>query len=248
MTTRILICIAVSNRARLAEACIKTVADTLFDHNSGQSLHGDVLTLWDDGSTDSANLGFFADEVHRAPKNIGIEAMRRNHFRRFENAIVCGSHFSHLYLTDADAPHDPCWREELLRLQEAHGGAPICGYNTQSHARIEGNTIIDDPASEVIWRRAAPGVSHLLTAGHVAKVCDWLSSNPQTHWHWDWTVPAILGHRFAVTRTSYVSHIGKGGYHHPESEGWDGGDVPLNPTPWLIAKRAEIVAKLKEGA
>ncbi len=248
MTPRLLICIPVSNRARLAEACIKTVADTLFDHDDGQSLHGDHLTLWDDASTDVANLGFFSDEVHRAAKNVGIEAMRRNHFRRFENALICGSYFSHLYLTDADAPHDPSWRSELLRIQEACGGAPVCGYNTQSHVRIPGNTIIDDPASEVIWRRNAPGVSYLLTAAHVKKVGDWLANNSQTHWNWDWTVPMILGHRFAVTRTSYVEHIGVGGYHHPPSEGYEGGDRALNPTAAVAAKRAEIVAKLKEGA
>lgn len=248
MTPRILICIPVSNRARLAEACIKTVADTLFDHGTAQSLHGDVLSLWDDASTEPANLGYFADEVYRSPKNIGIEAMRRNHFRRFDNATICGSYFSHLYLTDSDAPHDPSWRSELLRIQAENGGAPVCGYNTQSHARIVGNTIEDDPASEVVWRRAAPGVSYLLTAQHVKKVGDWLANNSQTHWNWDWTVPMILGNRFAISRTSYVSHIGKGGYHHPEAEGWDGGDLPLNPTPWLVAKRAEIVAKLKEGA
>ncbi len=154
--------------------------------------------------------------------------------------------FTHLYLTDSDALHDPNWRTELLKISAKYDAAPVCGYNTQAHARIEGNTIEDSPlVDDVLWRRVAPGISYLLTAAHVAKVVKALPMMP-SHWNWDWTVPGILGHQFAISRVGYVDHIGHGGMHHPVPEGLDGGDRVMSPTPWLVTKRAEVVKKLAE--
>lgn len=241
--SKLFIAIPVSNRAAIVEACLPTIESTLYDADSGVSLHGDILAIYDDASTDKASLHLWADELHTYEKNIGIEGQRRIHFMDFWNQRKRHG-CTHLYLTDSDAIHDPNWRAEALRLQEKYGGAPICLYNTQAHVRIAGNTIADDPAEEVIWRRSAPGISYLLTLEHVEQVVKRLPGLPP-HWNWDWTVPAILGHRMAVSRVNYCDHIGWGGYHHPVKEGFDGGDRCLNPTPWLIAKRIEIVEKLK---
>lgn len=245
MSAKIFIAIPVHNRLSLAWRCVATIADTL--HDGGNSRHGDTLAVYDDGSQEKAAWTYYADEVHHRNEPLGIEGQRRQHFVDFQHAIDRGRDFTHLYLTDSDALHDPNWRSELLRLQDKCGGAPICGYNTEAHARLKGNTIEDRPDSEVIWRRAAPGISYLLTRDHVAKVMRSLPTLP-AHWHWDWTVPALLGHRFAVTRRSLVEHVGWQGLHHPSAEGPEGGDRATNPTEWLIQKRAEVVAALSQPA
>ncbi len=231
MTTRLLICIPCHNRRQIVEQCVPTVCEGM----RGK----DVLNLYNDGSHeygDSFLFGLGANNVTVSEPAIGIERQRKIHFGDFDP-----QQFSHLYLADSDALHDPSWREKLLALQEKYGGAPVCGYNTAAHERLVGNTISE--TEDAIWRQVAPGISYLLTAEHVAKIRPILTTLPP-HWNWDWTVPALLGIQFVISKTSYVDHIGHGGLHDP-GEGYDGGDRATNPTPWLVAKRAEVVAKLK---
>jgi hypothetical protein len=83
----------------------------------------------------------------------------------------------------------------------------------------------------------------MLSREHVRKVITALPMMPM-HWNWDWTVPGLLGNRFAVSRTSYVDHLGIGGMHHPPEEGIDGGDRALNPAPDLVEKRAKAIKAL----
>lgn len=242
---RILVSIPCHNRSKIAAVCLPTVRAGL-----GRN---DIMKCYDDGSTEygpnSTEVvkflsGLGAHWVSWRRYAIGIEKQRREHFKFF-GEIQGVESFTHLYLTDADALHDPEWRDHALRLQEKHDGAPLCLYDTNAHVRMGANTIEDDPDSDVIWRKFAPGVSYLLTAAHVAKVLDKLSIIPDDHWNWDWTVPTILGNRFAVSRVGYVDHIGFGGYHHPPEEGYDGGDRVRNPTPKLVEMRATAVAWLK---
>lgn len=233
---RILICIPYHNRGQIVRECIPTVRTGMAE--------GDRLAIYDDGSTEWGmpyEINLKADYFHQNVNSIGIEAQRRNHFMSFWRQR---EEFTHLYLTDSDALHDPIWRWEALRLQEKYNGNPLCLYNTDAHVRLVGNTIQDDPEQEVIWRRVAPGISYLLTLEHVSKVVRALPHLPE-HWHWDWTVPALLGNQFAVSRVSFVDHIGHSGMHHPEGEGYDGGDVALNPTAWLMSKRADVISRLK---
>jgi hypothetical protein len=239
MTPRLYIAIPVHNRLAIAAQCIPTVRAGM--------IHGhDTLAVYDDGSTmgDCSDSGFIlgaADVVYPSAP-VGIERQRRRHFLDFAERMD-RMDWTHLYLTDSDALHDPNWRAELLRLQQSCGYAPICGYDTEAHVRIAGNTITDYPSSEVIFRRVAPGISYLLTREHVEKVVRALPSLPE-YWSWDWTVPALLGNRFAVTRRSLVEHVGWQGLHHPVEDGIAGGDVARNPTEWLVQKRAEVVAAL----
>lgn len=233
---RLYIAIPVHGRLKLAEECVSTIRKG--------ALCDDIIAIYADGSELTNWLYRKSDVLSEEPQSIGIERQRRKHFMDF--MAFEGEGMSHLYLADADAPHDPNWRTELLRIQASVGGAPVCGYNTRVHADMMGNTIAEE--GEVIWRRVAPGISYLLTREHVEKVVRWLKANPNVgHWSFDWQVPAILGYRFAVTKTSYVEHIGIGGYHHPPDADWDGGDRALNPTPAVAKLRAEIVAKLKTG-
>lgn len=234
MNERIFIAIACHNRRAVAERCLPTMRDSVPPD--------DFIGLCNDGSTeyDSAWLKQFGQPGMMAPmssepKPLGIQAQRRRHLKEFLPSV-----FTHLYFTDHDAIHDPTWRANALRLQAKYGHAPLCLYDTMAHVRLNGNTIEDNPDSEVIWRRVAPGVSYLLTRDHVERLAPHINSLQ----HFDWEIPALLGGRFAVSRIGYCDHIGIGGAHHPAEEGADGGDRVRNPTPWLVAKRAEVVAAL----
>jgi len=231
---RIYIAVPFHGRFNIADPCFSTLRQSSADI--------DFIAAYCDGCEPSPYVSRKADRVIEE-HHVGIERQRRRHFMDFyERTDV--REFTHLYLTDSDALHDPNWRDALLSIQSKYGGAPVCGYNTEAHARLQGSTISE--TEDVIWRRTAPGISFLLTREHVEKVVRWLKEHPQMeHWHWDWTVPRILGERFATTKTSYVDHIGFGGYHHPKGEGYDGGDRATSPTEWLKKKRAEIVSQLQ---
>lgn len=231
MTDRLYIACPTHNRRQIVAECLPTL-------KAGMAAD-DILVIYDDASVEFGYkfMEKWATVVHREQKPIGIEAQRRNHFRAFWS-----SGLPLLYLTDSDALHDPSWRKEAIRLQEVTHGMPICLYNTLSHVSLPGNTIEDNPDKEFILRRVAPGISYLLTREHVRIIMPFVDGLQ----HFDWQVPEILGHRFAVSRTSYVDHIGWGGMHHDRKEGLDGGDRALSPTPWLVRRRAQIVSKLKE--
>ena len=239
MSAKILVCIPVLNRKKIVEQCLPTVANGLSDD--------DTMNVYNDGSTEYgeawlSKLGNYGKwSIGNKNVNVGIDEQRRRHFGYFADSE---EGYTHLYLTDGDAIHDPSWRSISLAIQSEHDQAPLCLYNTSVHANMPNNTIEDNPKSNVIWRKFAPGISYLLTAEHVKKVME------QIHYvrNWDWDVPRILGHRFAVSRVSYVDHIGAGGQHHDGSEGFDGGDRCLNPTPFLVEKRKEIVAALSKEA
>ncbi len=237
MIVKILVCIPCHNRWRIAEKCIPTVREGMREQ--------DTLNLYNDGS-DEFQTAFLhelgANNVHVSQPGIGIERQRKMHFMDFDP-----DKFTHLYLTDADALHDPNWRDKALKLQESTNQSPVCLYDTTAHSRLPGNTIQDIPEnSEYILRRVAPGISYLLTADHVAVIKKAVPHLPE-HWHWDWTTPNLLGNMMVISRQSHVDHIGWKGMHHPKDAGLDEGDRALNPTPWLVQKRAEVVAKLKRA-
>ncbi len=232
--SKLLICIPVRNRMAIARECVPTV--------KAGAAGRDFIAVFNDGSDEPVPVEVMGDRLYTDP-TMGIEAQRRRHFLYFRDMVEIGHPFTHLYLTDADALHDPKWRAIALGIQSVSLGAPVCLYNTAAHSRLVGNTIEQDVQNKIIYRRVAPGISYLLTADHVTKVVAALPHLP-AHWNWDWTVPALLGHRMAISEMSYVDHLGFGGLHHPVEEGIDGGDRATNPTPWLVKKRAEVVEKL----
>jgi hypothetical protein len=235
---KIYIAVPCHNRKSIAALCIPTI---LAARRSGTE---DAVTLWNDGSTEYDwpwLEKFKPDAVMSWPpeENMGVEKQRILHLKTFFL-----TDFTHLYFTDLDAIHDPSALSELLRLQGKYGGAPICGYDTIAHSSLFGNTIEDNPDSEVIWRRVAPGISYLLTRYHVERIMPRVEHLTA----FDWEIPAILGGRFAVTRRSVVDHIGFGGLRHPPGASLDQGDRCNNPTPWLVEKRAEVVKELQNAA
>lgn len=240
MSARIYIAIPVHNRIEIARECVATIGDTLCE--GGNSKHGDVLAVFDDASdAESHDLRGY-DEYHRSPVCRGIEEMRKHHFTYFHHSVP--KVFTHLYLCDSDSVHDPNWRSVLLGLQSKYGGAPICGYDTQSHRRLGGN--VKEEHGDALIQCFAPGISYLLTREHVEKVVRWLDATPNCNWAFDWQVPALLGYRFVISCPSVVEHIGWGGRHHPEGADWDGGDRAHNPTPAVAKLRAEIVGRLRK--
>lgn len=238
MSAQIFIAVACHNRKAVAEQCLPTMRDSMHPD--------DHLTLWNDGSSeyDSQWLAQFLPGgmvgghiLYEMPVPVGIQSQRRRHLQEFLKYPV----YTHLYFSDHDVLMDPTWRENALRIQAKHGNAPLCLYNTNAHVRLQGNTIEGVQESEVIWRRVAPGVSYLLTREHVERLRPHIDKLE----HFDWQIPALIG-PFAVSRVGYIDHIGWGGQRHPAHEGIDGGDRVLNPTPWLVAKRAEVVAELRD--
>jgi hypothetical protein len=232
---RILIAVAYYNRQAIAEQCVPTIRD-------GMKSGHDALIIYDDGSSskawDSETLISNSDKIEYGP-NVGIDKQRQRHIRDFSfgwNKLI----YTHLYLVDSDSPHDIDWRDHALSLQERCKGAPVCLYNTKTHEAMQNNTYLVD--TDVIWRRFAPGVSYLLTAAHVEKIMPHLSTLD----HWDWQVPALLGYKMVISRTSYCDHIGHGGLHDPK-DGNMGDERALNPTPWLVKKREEIIKCLTQS-
>ncbi len=229
---RIFIAVACHNRRNVAELCLPTLRDSVHPDDS--------LILYNDGSSEYDDVWlrqFGTGCVVGGRSPVGIQAQRREHLRHF----LFSKDATHLYLTDHDCIHDPEWRSNALRLQNKYGGFPTCLYDTKAHSSLKGNTLLDDPASEVIWRAVAPGVSYLLTRDHVNHIVPHIDEIE----HFDWQIPALLGNRFAVSRVGYIDHIGWGGERHPAGAGLDEGDRVNMPTKWLAEKRAEVIAKLR---
>jgi len=244
MKTKLLICVPCHERRAIMEACVPTLIAGMHPQ--------DVLALYNDGSKEYGTEELYAlihgcgsegIVVSSPTRPIGIEAQRRVHFTIFGDTYQTAG-YTHLYLTDHDALHDPDWRKHALMLQDFCTGAPICLYNTAAHRDLADNTILDQPSMPVVWRKFAPGISYLLSRDHVLRVLTELPKLPDC-WNWDWTVPRILKHKFATSRVSYVDHIGFGGMHHKQEEGIAGGDRALNPTEFLVRKRSEVIAKLQ---
>lgn len=228
---RILICVPVHNRVAIARQCIPTLRASMYA--------GDHLAIYDDGSTEDVRplLTHAENESHHARFNVGVDAQRREHILDFKRG---SDEFTHLYFSDADAFVDPHWRSRLLDIQ-ARTGLLTCGYHTQVHEDYAKNVF--DRKDGVVFTRFAPGISYLMTREMVEKIA---SVMPEK-WSFDWHIPSILGHKCAVSDVSCVDHISSGGMHHDGTMGYDGGDRALNPTGWLMDKRAEIVAKLEAG-
>lgn len=238
MTARIFIAIPCHGRAALSYECIKTVDDSRHSEDGCRALNSDILALYEDGENQIGFASGCADEIHRSALPVGIEHQRRRHFIDFWNRRE-RDELTHLYLTDADSPHDRAWRAHALTLQEKYR-APICLYRSPTHAGYHKNLYRDDPSEEVLWQRFSPGVSLLLTVEMVAKIMPHVEALTS----WDWQVPSILGHKMAVARVSHCCHIGIGGQHDP-ADGSLGPEKSINPTPELAKLREEIIERLR---
>jgi glycosyltransferase involved in cell wall biosynthesis len=224
---RIYIAVPCFNRKRLTEIALRSLMET--------KRPDDLLVGYNDGSHEYTTdwLRQFCDRAESSV-NVGIERQRQRHFIDFWK-----SDYDLLYFTDNDTLHDLDWRATGITLLEKYS-TPVCLYNTTAHASLPDNLIDDDPESPVIWRRYAPGVSYLMNRRHVGMVM------PHVHrlQNFDWDCPRIWGNRMATSRVSWLDHLAHGGIHH-KGTGYDSGDRALNPTPWLVERRRQLVAQLE---
>ena len=235
MSERIYIAVPTYNRLALAEQCIPTIR--------GGMASDDALIIYDDGSTE----GIGSNEAIKGAANgfvpcesMGVDAQRRKHILEFwGNREIHGC--THLYLTDSDAIHDPGWRDAAIGLLNEHG-APVCLYRTQTHEDYKNNVFRSVPTENVIWQRFAPGVSYFLSLEMVRRIAHLIPER----WSWDWHLPGLFGYKMAISRVSYVDHIGFQGMHDQmQKPGHVSTERALNPTAWLVQKRAEILASLQ---
>lgn len=235
-TDRLFVAIACYNRPAVAALCLPTVAAGL--------VPDDLLRLYNDGSTEYSDADLRKMVSHdntlvSGGVSVGIDAQRRQHildFWEYREQHGC----THLYFTDLDAIHDPDFRRAALALHRNYA-APICLYRTATHAGYLNNIYRDEPGESVIFQRYAPGVSYFLSLAHVEKI---VAMMPEK-WSFDWAIPGILGYKMAVSRVSYVDHIGWNGLHDRSEPGFVSTERALAPTEWLMKKRAEILEKLE---
>lgn len=238
---RIYIAVPCYGRPVLAFECIRTIDEARFDADSGTSLNSDVLALYEDGENQLGEASSCADEIHRSKDSIGVDAQRKRHFIDFWNRHERDG-LTHLALFDSDVIVDPTWREKAIGLHSKYRGAPLCLYRTRTHAEYEGNIYRDMPSEDVIWQRFAPGCSYFLAAEHVRQVMEQMPDGPIA---WDWAVPGYLGYKMAVSRTSYVDHIGYRGLHDKNADDLTvSTERALLPTDWLKSRRASVLATL----
>ena len=237
MLEKLLIVVAVKDRIEVTRRCLENLAAVKAPQ--------DMLAVFNDASKeyDATWCRLFGDLVFNTEKSLGIHRQRALHFQLAKKLFDKDPEFTRLYFTDADVIHDPEWRAQAIRLQDANDGSPVCLYDTLAHSCLEGNTLKDEEGSEVILRRFAPGVSYLLTRDHVDVLIERLPIIANGG-GWDWEVPNLLGNMMVISRVGYCDHIGIGGERHPKSDGPDGGDRVKQPTPFLVNKRAEIVREL----
>ncbi len=231
MQHRIYIAVPVKDRKRVISLCLPTMRDTRASM--------DFLVIYNDGSKEYGNdfLWQFGDLIRSVDESVGIQAQRRDHLRHYWEQRHA---FDYLYFSDGDAIMDLGWRATALGLAEEHPGVIVCGYQTVAHTNMVNNVMDDDPRKDVLWTRVAPGISYLMHREVVARIMPFVDQLQ----HFDWQIPSILGNRCAVSRVSFVDHIGVGGERHPVGAGPDEGDRCTNPTPFLVEKRREIVAQL----
>jgi hypothetical protein len=234
MTTRIHISVPIYNRPELARQCVPTITEGMDD--------GDALVLYDDGSTECgadfwAHMEGVRDGVVRT-ESMGIDAQRRKHILEFwGNREIHGC--THLALIDSDIICDPGWRDAAISLLEKYH-APVCLYRTKTHEDYKNNVFRDHPGEEVIWQRFAPGVFYFLSLEMVGRVAHLIPEK----WAWDWHLPGLFNYRMAVSRVSHVDHIGLNGLHDRHPSGHVSTERALNPTDWLVRKRAEVLSML----
>lgn len=228
MTPRLFICVPTHDRKAVVAQCLPTLI--------ASKAPEDTVRCYNDGSSEySADwlLTLGADWAQNCVR-IGPDAQRRMHIMDF----MAASEFTHLYFSDSDCIMDPTWRARLLDIHD-RTGALTCGYNTQTHENYGNNTFKREGG--IVWRRFAPGVSCLMSREQVEKIA---KAIPEA-WAFDWFIPGVLGYRCAISEQSVVDHVGYAGLHDEHQKpGHVSAERALNPTPWLVEKRKEVLANL----
>jgi hypothetical protein len=206
---------------------------------------GATVLVYDDHSTEYNPdwISEFADGVERAPRKMGIAALRALQLREFLR-----SGYELLYFTDNDVIHDPTYVLRLRRLYSlpTEMKLPVSLFNSPFHSHPEN---VLKRIQDVEIRITAPGVSQLYDREMVDRMLSELKRTPELEgrYGWDYHLPALLKRPWIQSMTSYLEHFGAGGMHNPDSKDGFERDRALNPTQFLADVRDKVIGYLKSG-
>jgi len=245
---KIPIALATYNRPVITELCLQNL----------QAVRSDAvkLVVYDDASTAYTKeyLLEYADDVIRFERNGGIERSRAKAIRDFVYRYV---DYDLIYFTDNDAIHDPKFIDVIRSVgawQRNRGEVlPFSLYNTFFHNRSE-NSISESGMFVVL--KTIPGISQCYTREMAEIIVDALngSADLESTYGWDYIYTMILDRPCLNTKVSFVEHFARdkheAGMHSLNSgTGQDAlvdfeRDRALNPTPYLVQIRDEIIGKI----
>jgi len=198
----------------MTEICIQNLLETK---------KGATLLIYDDHSTEY-DLNWLRELAPSAfvlqkPIKLGIERLR------FEiHRDISLTPFQYIYHTDNDTIHDPEWLTELHRIFMIYPKwiglyrSPFHKYKLKADRFFFGTT--------------CPGVSYF----YPLNALDTEKLKTTKHKFWDFAFGEHLK-EVAVSEVSYVEHFGGGGLHNSDFER----DRAINPTPYLVSKREEVL-------
>lgn len=215
---QVVIVMTTHNRKQTTEICLKNLNNTkqtatlwVYDDHSTQ-MSVEELSIWAPGA-----------QVRKLPTKLGIDKLR---LEIHKEALKSG--FKYIYHTDNDAYHDPQWLNRIYEIHQKHDGL-IGLYNTILHLH---NNIKDE--GDIMIRKACPGISFFYEIAKLPDVPDRIYNS------WDY----VLGDKLApaaISKVSYVEHLGAGGIHNPDFNR----DRAHNPTPWLKEQRELLIPLIK---
>jgi glycosyltransferase involved in cell wall biosynthesis len=228
---KIWITVPTFNRKKIAEVSLKQ----LCNHKGAHTLH-----VSDDWSTEYSPNIFeqFSDQVEKVPRKMGIHHLRCWEFRKFLNERSEDL----LYMTDSDTVHDPNFADRLIELYKFK--YPTTIYNTQHHFNSSlPRHLLEQYCPETlnhgaILRRTMPGVSQLFDREMVTKIVNYLDSEGDPVYAWDYRVIECLRTPCVTSNISFLEHFGGPGSIHNKTLDTD---RAYNPTEYLKSIRPIVI-------
>lgn len=232
---KILIEIHCFNRKTITEI----VLNQLFNYR-----HGTDIQLINDHSTEYDNDWLKQwGRVIKYPKKSNINVLK---YRTLKNFLL--TDYTHLYMCDNDAYHDPSYIDMLIKLHIQSKGLPVTLYRSSFITSFGFNVsrFVENIPHGEIKSGLCGGISVFLSREHVVKIVESLSKTEE-EWElicekeaWDSKWQRVLGGKYAIPFMSYVEHYGAGGKNHKDFYS----DYALNPTPYLKNTYDSIKNKL----
>jgi hypothetical protein len=204
------------------------------------------LRIVNDFSTEYDNewLKQFTDNVVQWEKKLSINNLKWRTFNNFLN-----SDYTHLYMCDNDAYHDPNFIQELKFLSQYN--LPVTLYRSSFiHSFGSGvHQYVNKFPYFSLKKGLFGGISVLLNREHISKILTNLPSEEEwlkacTKEAWDSKIQRMISPEmyYIIPNESYVEHFGWKGQNHTEKNS----DIALNPTVYIKENSPEIWKKLDE--
>lgn len=251
LSKKTVICPATFNRKGTVEQCLSVTNA----HKLGAKMY-----IHDDGSDeyDEAWLGQFCDRVFRHPRSAGgkkgVKNLRSNiaksllgayepeTFSRWLNQDFGPEGPEFLYMVDSDGMHDPYFFyriHEMMQLSPNWGAISL--YSAKFHSprnqRIEKSPI----DKHTVLRNVGPGISLFFRVQSFRDKPKQVQVPDRRGWD-GYYCQQIAARRIITSLVSYVEHYGKWGFHN---KGSFDRDRALNPTKFLVDRRAETIKQIE---